>query len=376
MVIYACIIVYFIRLVYCWCISAAGIIADNFVVSGLVDWEPNLSTTWSLACYTQNGCKGGNPAKLFEDIAKGGIASNHCIDYSWCEEDSVCNGSALNHFDKAKVAQEVNALNSRIPTCGCYFANKHYLYKIEPNSKTIFIGAQGVSEDNIATLVKKHVHTYGPALGGFLVFNNFMRGTFSKVNGGVYLERCKYGAEMSQEQELTFSDDEVSGTNYKGAHAVAIIGWGVEKNIIVDNGGKRANVPYWYCRNSWDSKWANEGYFKMAMYPWNKISQFDKRIFINDSSGMKHLGGGIILARAIKPPELLDMKQIEAKFRDAKRKQTDAYYTSDGKTAPIGIGEEKQHTTNTGKKIFKIIAILLLLFFIVIIVRKLRRKNK
>ncbi len=345
-------------------------------MSGLVDWQPKLSTTWSLACYTQHGCQGGNPAQLFEDIARGGISTDHCVDYSWCEEDPICNGSALTHFDKAKVAQEVNALNSHIPSCGCYFPDKHYLYKIEPNSKTIFIGAQGVSEDNIATLVKKHIYAYGPVMGGFLVFTNFMKGSFSKVNGGVYLERCQYGSEIQEGQKFTFDDKEVGAENYKGAHAVAIMGWGIAKNIIVDNGDKRADVPYWYCRNSWDSKWGEGGYFKIAMYPWNKISQFDKRIIINDASGAKRLGGGIVLVRATKPPELLDLTQMNQKFREAKRKEPDAYYMSDGKTASPSIDDKQSSNKNSGKKMGVKIVILVVILIIALIALFLIKRRK
>jgi hypothetical protein len=57
---------------------------------------------------------------------------------------------------------------------------------------------------------------------------NFSSGYFTKINGGVYLERANY----SPGAALTFSDNEPSGQNYKGSHAIAIIGWGVAKNII------------------------------------------------------------------------------------------------------------------------------------------------
>ena len=219
-------------------------------------------------------------------------------------------------------------------------------------------------------------------MGGFLVFTNFMKGLFSKVNGGVYLERCQYGSEIQQGQKLTFSDAEVSAENYKGAHAVAIMGWGIAKNIIVDNDEKRADVPYWYCRNSWDDKWAEGGYFKIAMYPWNKISQFDKRITINDASGARRLGGGIVLIRATKPPELLDIKQMEQKFREAKRVEPDVFYTTDGKMATPSIKDkEEANTVSNGddkkKKIFIALFILVIIAILVFFfIKRRQRVNK
>ena len=89
-----------------------------------------------------------------------------------------------------------------------------------------------------------------------------------------------------------------------GAHAVAVMGWGVEtidwpdsKNC--DEGsvdccfGKccRKTVKFWYVRNSWTSGWGDNGYFKMAWYVspedrkkgsiGNSYSQFDQQLLVN-----------------------------------------------------------------------------------------------
>jgi hypothetical protein len=59
----------------CWAISSAGIIADNFVVTGMNEDDkgnkfiPDLSTTWILVKYPQNRCGGGNPGSAFTQIA-------------------------------------------------------------------------------------------------------------------------------------------------------------------------------------------------------------------------------------------------------------------------------------------------------------------
>lgn len=307
----------------CWAISAAGIVADNFVISGIVDWKPNLSTTWSLACYPQLQCKGGNPAKLFEDIHKDGIATNHCVDYSWCSEDKNCNGKATKHFK-----QKVNDLSLDIPNCGCYdSSNKHYLYFID-KPKFVSIGTGGLNEDNFTNTIKKHIYHYGSVQGGFLVFKNFMDGSFTKLNGGVYLETGVY-----DKGKLHFDNDQLNTKKYfKGSHAVAIIGWGLEKNVIVDNSGTKKDIPYWYCRNSWTNKWGDEGYFKMAMYPHNKIVQFDKTITINTPQSKKQ-GGGMVIIKASKPPIKQFLKQIDTKFL-LQKKEERSYYISEKKDIP------------------------------------------
>jgi hypothetical protein len=351
----------------CWAISGAGIVADNFVISGFVDWLPNLSTTWSLACYPQMACQGGSPAQLFIDISKNGITSNHCIDYSWCSTNDKCNGNALKHF---KASESVN-LNEFLPTCGCYYgSDEHYLFKIDEDPKSIFIGSPGITEDNITSLIKKQVYTKGSVLGGFIVFNNFMKGEFSHVNGGVYLERGDYS-----NGNVTFSDTQTTGEMYKGSHAVAIIGWGIAKNILVDN-GKKADVPYWYVRNSWGDKWADGGYFKMAMYPYNKISQFESRAVIRTPKGQIS-SGGIVFVTVSKPPVL--QKLETAKLKNDTKAKPDSYYTSDPKELPENISSDDKDNANTikGRKlIFKIVLIIIIILVIIILIFLFKKYSK
>ena len=90
-----------------------------------------------------------------------------------------------------------------------------------------------------------------------------------------------------------------------GGHAVAIIGWGEDiismgKDISGNNTMK--NVKYWLCRNSWGTEWATNGYFKMAMYPNNLISQFDK---VTETIDILISGGGVMLMTVSREPELI-----------------------------------------------------------------------
>ena len=359
----------------CWAISAAGIVADNHVVSETVNWRPNLSTTWCLACYPQGQCKGGNPAILYEDISNYGIVTDHCIDYSWCSENSSCNGKATKHF---KVANEEIDLSSLIPNCGCYDSQiEHYLYFID-RPKAVSIGIGGLDESNFTNTIKKHIYTKGPVQGGFLVFNNFMSGGFTKVNGGVYLENGVYGNGKS---DTHFDEDQLNVDKYyKGSHAIAIIGWGIQKDVVVDNKGTKKDIPYWYCRNSWTEKWGDGGYFKMAMYPYNKLVQFDKVVIINTSQKSLQSGGMIMLS-ASKPPEKKTIKQINRQFLKLPRNKEKTYYSNEFKDT--GDPSDSKGVSQESKKIMKYILItivivitLLIVFFILkYLFRKTSNKN-
>jgi len=346
----------------CWAISTAGIVADNHVIANTVNWNPNLSTTWCLACFPQYKCEGGNPAKLFQDISQHGIATNHCVDYSWCSQNESCNGSGTKHFDP-----KTTNLSNLVPDCGCYDSNaKHYLYFIDPPT-SLALDRGDMTKDNFAITVKKHIYQYGPLQGGFLVFKNFRSGAFSKVNGGVYLETGIYDG-----GNLKFDNSQVDSANYVGSHAIAIIGWGIEKGITIDNNNTKADVPYWYCRNSWGETWGDGGYFKMAMYPYNKISQFDKMIQINTPSGTA-LSGAMVSIKASKPPVLQTLTQISKKFTELTREQKETYYNTESHEQDVGSKKSSEffHVVfGVLKYVLIYFSILLVVLFIVSLSRK------
>jgi hypothetical protein len=350
----------------CWAISTAGIVADNHVVSGTVNWKPNLSTTYSLACYPQFKCKGGNPAKLFEEISKNGLVSNHCVDYSWCAEDDNCNGKANKHF---KASHGKVNLSNNVPSCGCYdTSGKHYVYYIDP-PKSISIGRGDLNENNFTITVKKHIYHNGPIQGGFIVFKNFMSGAFTKVNNGVYLENGVY-----DKGQMHFDESQATSDNYAGSHAIAIIGWGIAKNTVVDNNGTRKDIPYWYCRNSWTEKWGDGGYFKMAMYPHNKIAQFDKLVVIKTPQGASQ-GGAMVIIKVSKSPQLKQMKQIDKKFLDLPRIQDEDYYTNEYHDTGEEDGDPVKPIA-TGKYLFIALFIILLLVLMFFLGKKLFKSGK
>ncbi len=281
----------------CWAMSTCGIVSDLFVISGITDNNPDLSTTSLLTCNTENSqCDGGFPSKAAIYISDIGIKSNKCIDYSWCLKNDKCNGGS--EFSQS------GDLNKLIPKCGCYYdTNEHYIYKIDKNPKQISIGLSDknannpISQEDYENIVKNHILTNGPVSGSFILLKNFFSfGQKQYINKGIYLESIDY--ENSNSNNIVFTDKRET----IGGHAVAIIGWGediisIGKDSIGNNTMKI--VKYWLCRNSWGTEWATNGYFKMAMYPNNLISQFDKVTETIIS------GGGVMLMTVSREPELI-----------------------------------------------------------------------
>jgi hypothetical protein len=362
---------------YCWALGTVTTLGDNFVVRGLIDWSPYISSTYALACYPQNQCNGGNNGVLCLDIMKGGITSITCLDSSFCEFNVKC-------FKKPTEAniQPVSGdeLNKFIPTCGCYFSGEYYFYYID--SASVITVAKNEFTNTTADTVKKFIYKNGPAIGGFIVFDNFRMGHFTEINGGVYFENGVYTDSSGlavKDSDFKFDEEQTSATNYIGTHAVSIVGWGVEKNILVDNKGKREDVPYWFCRNSWSKYWGDQGFFKIAMYPYNQIAQLDKLITIIDSDILSKQGyveGGGIILMDIKDPPKKKFVEVSNDIKGIKRSYPDAFYQNpDDRTKefPAALKEEfgfkEKFCDNNGKSSLLInyalivILLLLLVFF-------------
>ena len=350
----------------CWAIASANLIADNFVVSGIGQekepYEPELSTTYCLACYPQKQCKGGNPALLLQNIHESGIATKSCIDYSWCATNGNCNGKATHHF---KEGHEVN-LSTMIPPCGCYDSSKkHAKFYIEEPKK---ISMNKNPQARFELYVKKHILKYGPVLGGFFVFGNFMHGTFTHVNGGIYLENGIY-----DQGPVRFTEDGKPHGNYVGSHAVEIIGWGVQDDVVVDNNGTKKSVPYWECMNSWTTKWGNNGRFRMAMYPFNKLSQFDKIVTIQQP-GYQLIAGGIILVKA-KQIKMEKLPQLPASWKNMPKihdKHPNNFYHGEYKNITGTPDKDKYDFSKPGNLVKGILGILLIVIILIVVFKLIR----
>jgi hypothetical protein len=303
----------------CWAVAFADTMSDCFVVSGAVGWSPNISATYLMSCIPtgnlHNMCFGGNPAAVAPYLERNAVADTSCIDYSWCSGDTeVCKSvSSARHFDAKTLATK---LNDNIPKpCGCYYKDvKKYTYKLNKGSDVLYI-TKDIPVDVFRNTVKSHILDFGPIIGGYVVLKNFFTGNFTDphLNGGVYLDRADYnnykGGKLSFNDRMT--------REAAGLHAISIVGWGVAKNIQYDN-DKFGDVPYWHCRNSWGKNWGNDGgYFKMAMYPFNKMAQFDKQVTTSLGGPI----GSMILIRATKPPIISNLEQITKKYRENINKQ-------------------------------------------------------
>ena len=314
----------------CWAVSIADTFSDCLVVSGAVNWSPNISATYLMSCLPfgsfHQGCAGGNPATVVKRLENTPVADTSCIDYSWCSGDEeLCKSvNSARHFDAKELAQK---LNRNIPKpCGCYYGNiKKYLYKIDKNSAKVFHITNEIPVQDFRNTVKAQILDHGPVIGGYVVLSNFLSGyhTDPTINGGVYFDRADYARHKSNPRvPLRFSDQQTILA--QGLHAISIVGWGVAPNVQFDT-DQVGDVPYWLCRNSWGPNWGrNNGYFKCAMYPYNKTAQFDKQVMTSVGGPV----GSVFFFTASTKPTETEQPQIQTVYNQQirNRLRSDNYY--------------------------------------------------
>lgn len=290
----------------CWAVSTASSISDVFTVAGYVQEESQtlkgqpesiISPTSILSCFRDSkycdGCNGGLPIVAlggdgagFPGINEKGVYSSNCNSYEWCYSNGYCAGQESFSGDENDL---MNQLNGAMPGCGCVNPDKKLKFTVKNviaipgtthDSQGNVVAVKGNSPaelENTWNIVRSHIWNIGPVVGGYIVFANFMGGDFSETDG-VYFEDGNYNGKGKQQV---------------GAHAVRIVGWGVQKNCRTPS-GKRQDVPYWVVANSWGPKWGDNGFFKMARYPFNKTSQFDAALPDANSAFL----GGMVLFEA------------------------------------------------------------------------------
>lgn len=336
----------------CWAISCSTAISDAFVITGLVDWNPSVSYTYALSHYPQQRCSGGSSRILLEDIKNGGgIASDHCVDDGWCVNNKKCvTSDSSKHF----FSENKKYLSSLIPPEGCYFDSRYFLYELEDvYSMTVSDSVKIFETQNI---IKQHIMIRGPVVAGFLIMEDFIDGSFARAGTGIYLEKSPH---KSTEKKIAYS---IEKDAIVGSHSVVIVGWGIEKNAKYKE--KTVNLPYWFCRNSWGSDWGENGYFKLAMYPYNRVCQVSKLVKVIHKGKIKEVGG-VTGFKVSKPPKLVKFSKTLKDSQNDLRKFMKMDYSHYELDENIAIGNKKiiKNHNETG---YAVVAVAAVLIFVMI----------
>lgn len=370
----------------CFAMAVATCINDVFIVSGPtptgdafraqssnangLGWNPMISTTYLMQNFSfkQYGinildkCRGGNPGILLSEIEKSkGAVSERCVDYSWCSSNRKCKYRApKNVLGSLTETELLTYLNTTITPKGCFFSTtsdekplSRLVYKIKNIRKISYESNKLLkTSDATTTILKDFIYKNGPIIMGFVVFKNWQSGNFEKTSG-IYFYNGDYNANSPQK----FLPENI--TKEEGKHAVVIVGWG-RSYVDIDNAGNKAFVNYWHCRNTFGSNWGENGFFKYAIYPYNKILQ--------------SLGGYLTFqAGDVKTEEILETTSTSPRSLEQNEK---FYRTSETLTNANDLkpSEREWHRSNSDNinYYFKILAVVgfFLLFLILTMTKK------
>lgn len=367
----------------CWAVATATCLSDVFVASKRTETNPNLSPTYILSCLPQAQCDGGDPSKAVFDVSQNGIGSSGCLDYSWCT-DTGCSGDPLKHF-------EAKNINQYIPECKCssntnaqaltkYYVGeslsicippkldqfseqeqseiKYFLDNMYGNVESTHLDLSAKSNKDIQNLIKYHIYTFGPVLGGFHVFKNFFKGDYHESNG-IYVETVSY----SGVEGVDYTD---LARDWVGSHAVVIVGWGVDTV-------HGETVEYWVVRNSWGSGWGNQGTWKMAMYGndpnkkyQNRASQFEYPSIVNTDSGIGITGGMIIMKAGDIKNNALSAPAADGPAADIQPPAP----------TPAPVANEVRENKSNPNVVYSILSLVLLVAFFVVLYYIFQQKRK
>jgi hypothetical protein len=278
----------------CWAYATANVFSD--IINLKYNTNINLSVTDLLRCNTfnQDGCGGGHPSSAMVYMQRNGIVTDNCLDYSWCRRNAACSGNAVNHFKTPP-----GYLNTRIPRCGGCYAKDKKIQRYFPKNLFSIFAENKYQAEAVQYDVREHIQLHGPVVGCFFVLSNFKISNGFPETNGVYLESFNYVSpkgETGARNSGKISENQTR-FGYVGGHAVTVVGWGEQMIDTINPDTRRPYglVKYWITRNSWGDSWGDGGYWKMAMYPHNKFSQFDLAFNVSKDPREPTFAGGFQL---------------------------------------------------------------------------------
>ena len=186
--------------------------------------EDILSCCSGIRCGLSQGCNGGNPTAAWKWLTTTGVTSGG-------DFDTVQSGSSCNPYPFAPCSHHVDSELPNCPTseyetpqCNEKCIDTKYTKSYKEDKVLAKTSYTIKGEANIMA----DIFLNGPVTGAFTVYEDF-----TAYKSGVYKH--------------------VAG-DALGGHAIEIVGFGVDE---------KSGLPYWKCKNSWNSVWGEQGFFKI-----------------------------------------------------------------------------------------------------------------
>jgi len=205
----------------CWAFGAVEAISDRICIASGQTLQTRISAQDLLTCCgfsCGSGCNGGYPASAWSYWKNTGLVTGWLYNTSnWCKPYSL---APCDHHTTGKYTPCSGS--SATPSCSKSCVSGYPT----PYASDINKGSSVYSVPSNVAQIQTELMTHGPIEASFTVYEDFL-----SYKTGVYQNKAG----------IAF-----------GGHAVKIVGWGV------DNG-----TPYWLVANSWNTDWAENGFFRI-----------------------------------------------------------------------------------------------------------------
>ena len=204
-----------------YCIAKEGKTLPSDRLSGV-----DLMSCCKTCAGGNGGCDGGTPSACWDYMSSQGIASGGAYgDYSNCLEYPF--PECAHHEASSKPVCPPTPYNA--PTCW-WACDRNTTSKTsyDASQATHKFGSSYKVEGNVAA-IQMEIAAHGPVQASM-----FLLPAFEIYKSGVF---------------------QSTSTKWIGAHAVKIVGWGIDNTT--------AATPYWRVQNSWNTDWGEDGYFRI-----------------------------------------------------------------------------------------------------------------
>jgi len=207
----------------CWAVAAAGAITDRVCIASGGKNKTLLSaqemTSCCTSCFNTEGCQGGFPLAAFRFWAKEGLPT----------------GGDFNDKDTCApylVEPCEHHVEGKRPKCGDIVSTPKCTRKCTNNVPENRSFGKLIHQSNPwPAEIKTEIMKRGPVEAAFTVYDDFFL-----YKEGIY--------------QVT------ENAKPLGGHAVVLYGWGTDNET---------KTQYWLAKNSWNTDWGNNGFFKIKM---------------------------------------------------------------------------------------------------------------
>eukprot|EP00756_Hemistasia_phaeocysticola_P015332 Hpha_TRINITY_DN15404_c0_g1::TRINITY_DN15404_c0_g1_i3::g.173212::m.173212/K01363/CTSB; cathepsin B len=215
----------------CYAVATASAATDRWCIANNGSDNTRLSAVDLMSCCftckgANGGCYGGTPSHCWDYMTQQGIASGGDYgDHSKCLMYPF--GRCSHHINGTY--PQCPAATYTAPTCfwACDSDSTSKVSYDKDQASHMFGTSYKVDKDVKA--IQTDILAHGPVAAGM-----FLVTEFEVYSAGVFTTKS---------------------TDYIGAHAVKIVGWGHDS---------ASGLDYWRVQNSWNPEWGENGYFRIA----------------------------------------------------------------------------------------------------------------